>query len=266
MVSGNSQDEARESPPRRQGSGWSRLVSGVAKQFLGEPPQRPIISQEPPNEGPSHMQEFPPSNQPLSAADAVSSLGRTLDHFEQVLSALEQRTRQQQRAAPEEVSQVQRVEQSALQQLEAVLGQLSNEANRLAEGAAQLAQVAARLEERVAGLSESMERTREIEAAPPPPPEEPRFAANGRPVGVVLASVPGFQGLMDVQRALSNMPSTEGASVVGYKNGEASLEIILREPVSARQIVDGLQESTGHHVLIEEARPDDQRLRLRFVD
>jgi hypothetical protein len=212
------------------------------------------------------MQQFPPPGQPVSAAEAVSSLSRTLDHFEHVLSALEQRTRTQQAAAPEEVSQLHRAEQDVFQQLEAVLAQLRNESARLSEGAAQLAQVAARLEERVGALTGSMIRTREIEAVPPPPPEEPRFAANGRPVGVVLAAVPGFQGLMDVQRALSNMPSTEGASVVGYKNGEASLELILREPVSARQIVDGLQESTGHHVMIEEARPDDLRLRLRFVD
>jgi hypothetical protein len=238
----------------------------MARQFFGVPQPRPILSEEPPSEEPSNMQQFPPPGQPVSAAEAVSSLSRTLDHFEQVLSALEQRTRRQQHAAPEEVSQLQRVEHDAFQQLEAVLGQLRNEATRLAEGAAQLAQVAARLEERVGALTDSMARRAEIEAVPPPPPEEPRFAANGRPVGVVLAAVPGFQGLMAVQRALSSMPAAEGASVVGYKNGEASLEIVLREPVTARQIVDGLQESTGHHVLIEEARPDDLRLRLRFID
>lgn len=211
------------------------------------------------------MQQYPPPGQPVSAAEAVSSLSRTLDHFEQVLSALEQRTRTQQRAAPEEVSQLRRAEQDTFQQLEAVLGQLRNEATRLSQGAAQLAQVAERLEERVGALAESMARRAEVEAAPPAP-QEPRFAANGRPVGVVLAAVPGFQGLMDVQRALSSMPAAEGASVVGYRNGEATLEIVLREPVTARQIVDGLQQSTGHHVLIEEARPDDLRLRLRFLD
>ena len=85
-------------------------------------------------------------------------------------------------------------------------------------------------------------------------------------MGVVLAAVPGFQGLMDIQRALSGLPQTEGASVVAYKNGEASLEVVLNAPVAARQIVDDIRESTGEQLLIEESRPEAGKLRLRFVE
>jgi hypothetical protein len=36
--------------------------------------------------------------------------------------------------------------------------------------------------------------------------------------------------------------------------------------VTAREIVDRLGESTSRQLLIEEARPETQRLRLRFID
>ncbi len=71
---------------------------------------------------------------------------------------------------------------------------------------------------------------------------------------------------MDTQRALTGLPETDNASVVAFKNGEASLEVTLNAPVSARQIVDGVRDATGEQLVIEESRPEDSRLRLRFVD
>lgn len=259
MVSGNSSDEVPDVRLRRRSSGWSGLVTGMAKQFFGEGPPRPAISEEP-----SSMQDTPSTDRASSASEAVFALERTLEHFETVLSALEQRTRSRQ-ATPADVAEVDRAQREVAKQLERALAQLGAEASRLSEGAAQLAGVAARLEVRVGSVAASFERPAPV-VEETPGPEEPRFEPNGRPVGIVLAAVPGFQGLMDAQRALSTMPAAVGASVVGYKNGEAAIEVVLREPVSARQIVDGLRDSTGHQLLIEEARPDDFRLRLRFID
>ncbi len=85
-------------------------------------------------------------------------------------------------------------------------------------------------------------------------------------MGVVLAAVSGFQGLMDAQRALSALPQTEAASVTAFKNGEASLEVVLRSPVTAREIVASVRDSTGEQLLIEESRPEAGKLRLRFVE
>jgi hypothetical protein len=97
------------------------------------------------------------------------------------------------------------------------------------------------------------------------PAEEPSFAPGGA-VGIVLAAVPGFQGLMDVQRALSALPETEAATVIAFKDGEASLEVTLRSAITARRLVEGLQQATGHPLLIEDVRPEASKLRLRFVE
>lgn len=106
----------------------------------------------------------------------------------------------------------------------------------------------------------------EQEQAPEPEPvapEERRFHPAHQRVGIVLAAVPGFHPLMDAERALSDLPAAEGASVARYKNGEASVELTLRAPLSTGEILDALRASTGHQVLIEEARPE--ALRVRFI-
>jgi hypothetical protein len=108
-----------------------------------------------------------------------------------------------------------------------------------------------------------------IEAAPSPAApaaREPHFEPGEQALGVVIGAVPGFQGLMDVQRGLSGLPAVAGAPVRRYKNGEALLEVALREPVSVTQIVQMLETTTGRTMLIEEAHPESLRLRLRFVD
>jgi hypothetical protein len=119
-----------------------------------------------------------------------------------------------------------------------------------------------------------------VEAPPPAPPArpsivespveqegapaEPQFAAGGEGIQLLISSVPGFQGLMEVQRALTHMPAVEGASVERYLDGEARIVLLLREPLTARRIVDGLTEYIGEALSIEEARPEALRLHLRF--
>jgi len=95
-------------------------------------------------------------------------------------------------------------------------------------------------------------------------PAEPQFAAGGEGIQLLISAVPGFQGLMEVQRALTHMPAVEGASVERYLDGEARIVLLLREPLTARRIVDGLMEYIGEALTIEEARPEALRLHLRF--
>ena len=102
--------------------------------------------------------------------------------------------------------------------------------------------------------------------APPPveqEPPEPQFAAGGDGIQLLISAVPGFQGLMEVQRALTHMPAVEGASVERYLDGEARIILLLREPLTARRIADGLAEYIGEPLTIEEARPEALRLHLR---
>ena len=97
-------------------------------------------------------------------------------------------------------------------------------------------------------------------------PTEPQFRPSDQGINVVISNVPGFQGLMDVQRALESLPEVEKASVLNFRNDEASLQLVLRSPTTARQLVDALAQAPGAELLIEESRPEAQRLRLRFVE
>jgi hypothetical protein len=106
----------------------------------------------------------------------------------------------------------------------------------------------------------------EARAVAPPAeqePPEPQFAAGGDGIQLLISAVPGFQGLMEVQRALTHMPAVEGASVERYLDGEARIILLLREPLTARRIADGLAEYIGEPLTIEEARPEALRLHLR---
>jgi hypothetical protein len=246
---------------RPPSGGWTGYLSAFSRTFFGERNARPSRIEE----APPVMQDTTPEP-PTSASEAVQHLARTIEHFEALLESLEQRTNGA--PAPEDRVALGRGEQDVLQRLDDALTHLGSEAARMSEGATQLSEIAYRLQENLSSVSNVLERSHEIVGAGQQhvaPSSEPRFAANGSPVDVVLAGVPGFQGLMDVQRALASMASAEAASVVGYRNGEATLEVLLRDPVTAQEIVDALRVQTGHTLLVEEALPEDLKLRLRFA-
>ena len=213
-----------------------------------------------------------------SAAEAAEKLERTLSHFETMLQALEgQLQGSQPPAADVEANSVEPAGwkdgmERFFERLDSAIERLDVQAARLSDGASDLALVAGRVEAVLSDLTRTLGRATRMEetrVAPEPEssvPAEPQFQPGDQAVGVVLAAVPGFQGLMDAQRALSNLPEAEGASVVAYKNGEASLEMVLREPVTASRVVEALSESANQPLLIEESRPEALRLRLRFVE
>ena len=255
IPSNGGRDSAR--PPT---GAWLDYVSAFSRTFLGERSARPART-----EVAQSMQDATPVEPPTSASQAVQQLAQTIEHFGALLQSVERRTNGA--PAPEDRVALARGEQEVLQRLDDALTHLGSEAARMSEGAAQLSTVAFRLQESLSSVSDVLERGQEIEQAHArdATPEEPRFAANGGPVDVVLTGVPGFQGLMDAQRALAAMASAEAASVVGYRNGEATLEVLLRDPVTAQEIVDALGAQTGHTLVVEDAQPAELKLRLRFA-
>jgi hypothetical protein len=105
-------------------------------------------------------------------------------------------------------------------------------------------------------------------AVPTPEParvQEPRFGVDAPALQIALAGVPNFQALMDVQRALGSLTGAGDATVSEFDQDEASLQLALREPMSLSEIMEGLRESSGHPLLVEESRPEAGRLRLRFI-
>ncbi|MCH8850654.1 MAG: response regulator [Chloroflexi bacterium] len=179
-----------------------------------------------------------------SAVEAVESLERTLGEFESVIDRLEQRA-QRPDTPPDELAGLRGELRAVVQELEGAVARLGGEAERLADGASDLAHVSGALQTRLGELAAVFgpppERgtgwpapeqpgEAEPEAAAPeaPVPEEPKFWLGDQPLGIVIAAVQGFQELMNLQKAMSALPGVSGASVVGYKDGEAALDYVFR--------------------------------------
>jgi hypothetical protein len=103
-------------------------------------------------------------------------------------------------------------------------------------------------------------------AKPQLPEMEPSFAPGGEGIDVTIAAVPGFQGLMELQRALVRLPQVQSAAVRRYQDDEAAIQLVLSQPMGASAIAEGLTASTGRAIFVDEARPDTLRLRLRFLN
>ncbi len=208
-------------------------------------------------------------------AQAAEVLEQALTKAEALLEQMENTARQQ--AAPEgnapsmdELTEVRHDLRDLARRLEDALAHLDAERQRLSDEASRLSNEASRLE-LLAGRLQAMlaagpSPAPAPEAPPPVAPGEPHFLPGNGPLKVVVSAVPGFQGLMDTQRGLAALPGVASASVQMYRNGEATLEAVLRDALSPARVVEALSVATSHQLLIEEARPEAQRLRLRFIE
>jgi hypothetical protein len=217
----------------------------------------------------------PPPAPTNSTKEAAEALELALNQVESMLGEVEQRaqavkTIEGVRVQPSENDQLGRSLHEALRRLEEALEQLRDAGRQLVGEVGRLSQLADRLEaiaDRAGEPSEPSLGPELVANEPVPlPVPEPAFQPDHGPVRIIIAAVPGFQGLMDAQRALSSLAGVDGASVKRYQNGEAMLELALANALTPRSIVDELEQTTGHALLIEEARPEAQLLRLRFQD
>ncbi|MDE3096692.1 MAG: hypothetical protein KGK07_11935 [Chloroflexota bacterium] len=140
---------------------------------------------------------------------------------------------------------------------------------KLVEHTEHLADRMTELTEAVAALADARAPAAPVPAPAPTPqlPEMERaFAPGGEGIDVTIESVPGFQGLMELQRALVRLPEVQSAAVRKYQDDEAAIQLVLAQPMTASALAAGITGSTGHPVIVDEALPGQLRLRLRFLD
>ncbi|HUS82509.1 MAG TPA: hypothetical protein VM013_04540 [Dehalococcoidia bacterium] len=225
---------------------------------------------EPASKGPPPEEEAtppePPPPPPPDALELTQDLLRTLtEHFDRALDRMADERRIL-------IDETQSAGRSAHEQTERALDRMEQDRRDLAEQITTLARALERLEHRLDDLSRAVLESRRApttvaieEEAPPEEETEPAFAPNGEGLTLVISAVPGFQGLMEVQRALTRIPAIEGASVERYFDGEARIVLTLREPITAARLLETLTQATGQHLQLEESRPEAMRMRVRFL-
>lgn len=181
---------------------------------------------------------------------------------------------QENSALTAEVSRSRIAIESLSQQMEQQLTEERRQRGVLAEQITNLAGSLDRLVNHLEGISllmsELVERMAEprqtvSEAPPPPEPVEPLFQPGGEGISLGIGGVPGFQVLMDIQKALMGFQQVSSASVERFQEGDSRIQILLREPVTASQLATALSGATGHAFAVEDSRPELMRLRLKIV-
>ncbi len=179
-----------------------------------------------------------------------------------------------QRTAASQTSDVRQelaANRAALEELsERFQRQLNEEKEQRVVLAGQLTGLATSLDRLVThlqGLSQLMADLLERLAQPaePVPQAEPAFLPGGEGISVTLSSVPGFQALMDIQKALQGLDQVAAASVERFQEGDSRILLHLRSAITASDLVAALNRTTGHAIVVEEARPELLRLRLKVV-
>lgn len=190
---------------------------------------------------------------------AAAQLGQAASEFQRAAGAQAAAARAElasSRAALEELARQLQQELAAEREQRLLLG------NQLTSLTASLERLVSHLQ----GLSQLMADLLERLATPPAPePSEPAFPAGGEGVSLTLAAVPGFQALMDMQKALLAMDQVASASVERFQEGESRLLLQLRSPLTASELAAALGRATGHHLAVEDSRPELLRLRLKVV-
>ncbi len=93
---------------------------------------------------------------------------------------------------------------------------------------------------------------------------EPQFDSD-QVLHILLEAVPDFERATAVQQALSELPQASTVAVIEFEDTSASIDMELAAPVNVRQIMEQLREHTGRHYLVELARPEDNKLNIRFI-
>src|SRR4030042_5787775 len=216
----------------------------------------------------SAAQERPPAGHPPTEAtkhtnraapqEVQSRLHTLTEHFDHTLD----RMAEERKLLADEMQSTFR---SLREYFDRAEDRMDHDRRFLTEQVMSLTRAVERLERRLEGLPASLAQGTAPGHAPPPPADaapaiegsEPVFTPSSEGLTLVISSVPGFQGLMEAQRALTRMPAIEGASVERYFDGEARVVLTLSQPVTARRLVEPLSQATGQQAAGEEARPED---------
>jgi len=162
-----------------------------------------------------------------------------------------------------------RAEAAAQQVPPAVVETLERFSEILARLVEHTEQLAARMSELTVAVAELAGAQTPAPAAPTAKPQlpemEPSFAPGGEGVDVTIGAVPGFQGLMDMQRALVRLGQVQSAAVRRYQDDEAAIQLVLSQPMTASAIAGAVSTATGKQITVDDSRPESLRLRLRFL-
>jgi hypothetical protein len=259
--------EQRETPApeatRRAAEILAKALSDAEALLASVTPEP--ASAGPPPEGEAPPPE-PPPPPPPDALELMQELLRTLtDHFDRALDRMADERRVL-------IDETQSTGRAAREQTKRALDRMEQDRRDLTEQIATLARSLERLERRLDDLSRTVQQSRrapvtvaiEEEALQEEAETEPAFAPGGEGLTLVISAVPGFQGLMEVQRALTRVSAIEGASVERYFDGEARIVLTLREPITAARLLETLTQATGQQLQLEESRPEAMRMRVRF--
>jgi hypothetical protein len=197
-----------------------------------------------------------PANQQEAIDRAARVFAQALMEAEVLIAA--EREAHAQRVPPQLVE--------ALDRFGDVLAKLVEMTERLGDRVSELTDAVGTLAQAQNDTAQMLIQAREEQAAKPQLPElESSYAPGGEGIDVTIAAVPGFQGLMEVQRTLVRMPQVQSASVRRYQDDEAAIQLVLSQPMTASAIASGVSGGTGRQIMVDEARPETLRLRLRFL-
>ena len=103
-----------------------------------------------------------------------------------------------------------------------------------------------------------------VSPAPDGTPAAVQFFPEAGPVMLLVSPVAGFQGLMQLQDALTHIASVREATVDGYAQGEARLRLQLSGPITPIAVASGLagQLERQAHVLV--ASPEERIIRVEL--
>ncbi len=201
------------------------------------------------------------------------AVGRSSDYLARALSELYQATAAEAGVSRDDLARDRAALQGLAQRLEAELGQEREQRAQLAGQLTNMAGSLDRLVNHLHGLSQLMAELLERLASPASPlaepaavsAPEPAFQAGGEGIALSLTSVPGFQALMDFQKALIAMEQVTSASVERFQEGDSRIQVQLTAPLRADAIASALTTATGHACVVEESRPELMWLRIKVV-
>jgi hypothetical protein len=119
-------------------------------------------------------------------------------------------------------------------------------------------------------MSDLLGRLGDVPAAAAPVAEAPvaaeaAFQPGGEGVSLTIVGVPGFQALMEIQKALTLMSQVGHASVERFQEGDSRLLVGLTAAITASDLIAALIQATGQAMTIEDSTPELARLRVKVI-